>query len=250
MTRLSNAAKTVSAPNPQPRTEWLGPLEHRVLSRILELGLQVFRPSDLGLDVDRRRLWDALQRLVSRGILQRVARGVYRVATNLAKVLSLRVRRIGGATKDRPREGEGTREPRGACSVSGPFFDNVRGYTFSGLYRHGDRGRVLGPRELVFFERVSYAEVLYRVSGLVMPGQLVVYTNSSQDGESVRVEYRPVKGFVKRNGLGSLIRMYWEALLIGFRSLLVLLVREAPLDVLVRALRFAREVGVCRLTRM
>jgi len=200
----------------------------------------VFTPRELGLGVDRRRLWDALQRLTARGILQRVSRGVYKVVTDLAKVLSLRVRRLnGGAVKDRPKESQGTRvgfAGVGVAVVEGPLFDNVRGYTLVGSYRRGDRGRVLGSAELVFFEGVSYAEVLYRVSGFTVPGLLAVYTNASQDGEALRVEWRPPRGFVRRNGLGSALRMYWEVVLVVVRALVELLLREAPTDVLGRFL--------------
>jgi len=215
---------------------------------LLELGLTVFTPRELGLGVDRRRLWDALQRLTARGILQRVSRGVYRVTTDIAKVLSLRVRRLNGhPVKDSPKESDGTRVGFagrvagragvvGGSVVEGPLFDNVRGVSVSGVYRCGDRGRVLGSAELVFFGRVSYAEVLWRVRGFTVPGLLAVYTNASQDGEALRIEWRPSRGFVRRNGLGSALRMYWEVVLVVARALVELLLREAPTDVLRRFL--------------
>lgn len=202
----------------------LGSQEYRVLSRVFELGLRVFRPSDLGLDMDRRRLHDVLKRLVARGILARVGRGVYLVCSDLARVL------VG-------KDSDGTRGPQGVgVDVSGPYLDNVRGYTLSGRYVGGDRGRVRLLSELVFFDSVSYAEVLYRVRGLRVDGQLVVYG----DGDGVRVEWRPPRGFVKRGGVGSAMRMYWEAVLVGVRSLTELLLREAPPDVRSRFVRWLR----------
>lgn len=96
------------------------------------------------------------------------------------------------------------------------------------------RGRVLEPGDLVFFDRVSYAEVLYRVRGLSIPGQLVFYT----DDYGVRVEWRPPSGYVRHNGLGSAIRMYWEVVLAAFKSLALLIAREGPPDVRSRAVRF------------
>gem|GEM_PF-6019100 len=269
---VGTRAYNASASAPQPRTGvegWLGPLEHAVLSRVLELGLSVFRPRELGLGVDRRRVWDALQRLVRRGVLERVSRGVYRVVADLGQVLGLRVRRLPG--KDRAGEGDGTRgavgawcgsagfagaggsRPRscglyrcGLCGVEGPFLDNVRGVSVSGRVVRGDRGRVRRLSELVFFEGVSYAEVLYRVRGAWFPGHLVLYSNALQDGEAVRVEWRPPRGYVKRNGLGSAIRMYWEVALVAWRALLELVLRASPPDVRLRALRVLRSrVGWC-----
>lgn len=245
-TRAYNASGAAG----ESRTGWLGPLEHAVLSRVLELGLSVFRPSQLGLGVDRRRAWDALQRLVRRGILRRVSRGVYRVVADLPRLLSLRVRRLPG--KDRAGEGDGTRGrgaggvgvgsagSAGVCGVEGPFLDNVRGVSVSGRVVRGDRGRVRRLSELVFFEGVSYAEVLWRVRGAWFPGHLVLYSNALQDGEAVRVEWRPPRGYVKRNGLGSALRMYWEVVLVAWRCLAELLLRASPPDVRLRALRVAR----------
>jgi len=117
------------------------------------------------------------------------------------------------------------------------FFDNVRGYV-GGSYVPGDRGFTLSWRDLSFYSDISYAEVGYKVSGVEVPGMIAVYTNYSQDGSNiVRVEYRPPKGYVKKNGVESVVRMYWEVLLNAFKSMWVLLTREAPLHVTARALR-------------
>ncbi|RLG82833.1 MAG: hypothetical protein DRO39_09120, partial [Thermoprotei archaeon] len=85
------------------------------------------------------------------------------------------------------------------------------------------------------FGRVSYCEVLYRVRGVEFPGCMVVYSNEV-DGGGFRIEWRPPSGYVGRNGVASSLRMFWEAVLVLLRSLLELVLREAPLDVLRRAL--------------
>ncbi len=233
--------------------DWLGSLEYRILSRVAELGLTQFTPKELGLDVDRRRLHDALKRLVKRGILQRVARGLYRVVVDLARVLSLNVRDTRGGErskrgKDRATRRDGTRVSLGGvvggCGVRGFFLDNVRGYLWSGVYVAGDRGRVRGLGELVFFRCVGYAEFVGVVEGVSVDGSVVVYSNVGDGAGCARVEWRPPRGFVKRNGVACGWRMFWEQVLNAWKALTVLLLREAPRSVAVRALAFLRrELG-------
>ncbi len=228
---------------------WLGPLEHRILQAVLELGLERFTPRDVQhrVGADRRRIHDALKRLASRGFVERVSRGLYRVAVDISRLVAAKVRNLRSSVKDRPRARgvggsavgmSGTRaDSKGDHPLlEGPLFDNVRGYLrHSGRYVHGDRGRVLSWRDLGLFGRVSYCEVLYRVRGQEFPGCMVVYSNEV-DGGGFRVEWRPPSGFVGRNGVASSLRMFWEAVLVLLRSLLELVLREAPLDVLRRAL--------------
>lgn len=228
---------------------WLGPLEHRILQAVLELGLERFTPRDVQQRVgaDRRRIHDALRRLASRGFVERVSRGLYRVAADISRLVAAKVRNLRSSVKDRPRArgvggpavglgGTQVGSTGGPPVLEGPLFDNVRGYLrHSGRYVRGDRGRVLSWRDLRFFGRVSYCEVLYRVRGQEFPGCLVVYSNEV-DGEGFRVEWRPPSGYVGRNGVASSLRMFWEAVLVLLRSLLELVLREAPLDVLRRAL--------------
>jgi len=93
------------------------------------------------------------------------------------------------------------------CFVEGPFFDNVRGYLDSGRYVNGDRGRVLEwwHVEALFDDPgdLRFAEVQYRVRGVVMEGYVKVYTNVgdlARFGGCARVEYVPPEGFVKDVG--------------------------------------------------
>ena len=218
---------------------WVGPLEWLVLSSIANLGRRWFTPSELALNVDRRRLHDCLMRLVRRGVLRRIARGLYEFIAEHSIVECLRVRRLKSnvEVKDAQPLTDGTRGPR--VGVVGPFFDNVRGYGGGG-YVCGDRGRVLELSDLVFFDRISYLEVLYLVRGMLLPGQLVLYSNVKRDGECVRVEWRPPEGYVKSNGASSTVRMFWESVLVGLKVLLQLVFERGPEHVRSRALRYVR----------
>ena len=293
---------------------WIGDNEYGILKYCLENGLVTFTLKEVAeyLEVDVRRAYDAVQRLVRRGWVEKPvvkvkvveggkvrwvekpARGLYRLKVDPADILSkyrvhrrsesmtgkvkhyLRnlknritnyLRRKKGKGSYSQGNGEGSRVPvfgvggalgrvcgGGVCGgggvvgvVEGPLFDNVRGYGLGGGYVGGDRGRVLSSRDLVFFSSVSYAEVLWRVRGFAIPGQLVVYTNGSQDGYAVRIEYRPVKDYVKKNGLASLVRIYWEIVLTVWKALTTLIQREAPLDVIISILRFLKNNGIGRI---
>ncbi|RLB79545.1 MAG: hypothetical protein DRH17_13620 [Deltaproteobacteria bacterium] len=256
---LSRSTYKVSTGNGsgKDRTIWLGPRERQVLSRILELGLRIFKPSDLGLDIDRRRLNDILRRLVRKGILAKIARGLYQVVADLRKVLALPTRNINGmktevAAKDsdgtraaaaRDGVGDGVVYPKRVVYVEGPFLDNLDGYTVSGRRVRGDRGRDRDLSELAFFSRVSYAEILYRVEGVEIFGALVIY----QRNNKVRIEWRPPRGFIKRNGVASGLRMYWEMLLAAFKAILHTILKDGPLDVKQRMLRIMVGAGLKQL---
>jgi len=127
--------------------------------------------------------------------------------------------------------------------VSGWRFDNVRGFVGCG-YVGGDRGRVLGWRDLSLFDSLSYLEVQRLVDGVgVVDGLLAIYTNWGQDGRGIRVEWRPPKGFVKRNGVEGSVRGFWEAVLNALKALMSLL-PYAPLHVLRRFLHWLSSSGV------
>lgn len=64
-----------------------------------------------------------------------------------------------------------------------------------------------------------------------MPGVLAVYTNAAQDGEAVRIEWRPPRGYVKRNGVGSALRMFWEVVLTSVKAMIEAVLQEGPWDV-------------------
>jgi hypothetical protein len=83
----TGAYKASSLGNPRTELSRLGPLESLVLEYAVEVA-ESFTPSDIvvyarkkyGLRVDRRRVYDALQRLVKRGALTRLRRGWYRLS--------------------------------------------------------------------------------------------------------------------------------------------------------------------------
>jgi len=237
---------------------WLGDREWQVLATVHDLGLVRFTLADIWKEVglDRRRVHDVVKRLMKRGIVKKIARGLYEVTVDLTKILSAPVRRLTGKvelpssfTTKTPQkqdqetgvaskgQAQDTRVPRRlpsvyGVSVVGPRFDNVRGWRGGGFVG-GDRGRVLFSGDLVFFDEVSYAEMQYLVSGVgELPEGLMiaVYTNWKQDRGGVRVEVRPPSGFVKHFGVAGLGRLYWESWLVAVKALLSL-IREAPIDV-------------------
>jgi len=74
--------------NRRVRTQ-IGELEYRVLSYVIQNNLKHVTVAELAaeLRVDRRRIWDALQRLVKRGIANKIDRGIYEIDREKAHVL-------------------------------------------------------------------------------------------------------------------------------------------------------------------
>jgi len=186
----------------------LGPREREVLRRVIELGLVFFRPKDLGLDWDRRRLNDTLRRLMNKNLITRVARGLYKVLSRreIIRILinkPLPSLQVSETRKDSHETmsheapeapSHGKVYPKRIVYVEGPFLDNLDAYTYSGKRVRGDRvDREL--RELAFFDRVNYAEILYKAEGVEIFGSLVIYQKNGR----VRIEWRPPSGFIKRN---------------------------------------------------
>jgi hypothetical protein len=91
--------------------------------------------------------------------------------------------------------------------VVGLFFDNVRGYTVSGGYVGGDRGRVLAGGDLGRFVRVSYSELAVATGTGLFDGlgSLIVYFDCKASGPytvcSDWVEWRPPSGFYRRHSV-------------------------------------------------
>ena len=238
----------------------LGPKELEVIRRIIELGLVIFRPTDLGLPWDKRRINDVLKRLVMKGLIEKVQRGLYKVVDRL-RLIQLIIDKAKHKLTQRSRKNEtrkDSHETRSACAshgydiqynmpkvrinVDGPFLDNLDAYTVSGRRVRGDRvDREF--KQLVFFTKINYAEVLYKAEGAEMFGVLVIY---KKDGK-VRVEWRPPKGYVKRNGLESALRMYWEMVLEAFRTLLHMILQKGPFDVKLRMVRSIINAGLKQL---
>lgn len=176
---------------------WLGPVERLVLERLAELGLETFRPSDLGLPLDRRRLNDALRRLEARGLVRRVARGLYRVEPGAARALGLPVRGAAG------------------WEAIGPLTGTLRAR--------------LGGREVTVsmappgLAREGYAAPAYLVRGVGISGEVAV----REALWGVAVEWRPPHPVA---GASRLLRGYWAAVTTAAAILVELVLREAPHD--------------------
>jgi biotin operon repressor len=195
--------------NSSPR---FGALEYRVLKLLAETGLRQFSPQELwkSLGVDRRRVHQALTYLMRRGIVARIARGLYRLLVDPWELLANAI--VQGPNGRGVKDSHGTRSGavrgggRFVDGVVGLFFDNVRGYGSGGRVP-GDRGRVLGRGDLVRFARVSYAEVSVATGTRLMEGLgvLVIYFKCKGHGSQVVcsdwVEWRPPKGFYKQHSV-------------------------------------------------
>ena len=191
----------------------LGALQYRILKLLAEQGLRQFSLHELWktLNVDRRRVYQAIAYLMKRNIVARVARGLYRLLVDPWELLNNAI--IQGPNGKSVKDSDGTRSGavRGSAvsggGVVGLFFDNVRGYTWSGSYVPGDRGRVLGRGDLGRFVRISYSEVSVATgtslfSGL---GSLTVYFDCKVSGPyticSDWVEWRPPSGFYRQRSV-------------------------------------------------
>jgi len=87
-------SESKSEPRGVPRrgyelTTHLGELEYRVLRYVLENNLRYVTIAELAksLGADNRRIWDSMQRLMRRGIVSKLDRGIYVVDREKASVL-------------------------------------------------------------------------------------------------------------------------------------------------------------------
>jgi len=208
-------------------SRWFGDREVEILAYLS--AFDRFSPKDLMPQFcsNRKVAYNYVQRLARKGFVVRVARGVYRVAKEKVEHLISRLPPVRAISKGRNarkaggRQADGTRVPlsSGSGGVSGVFLDNVR-YYVGGLFC---RGRGWGVGCLASADRVSYFEVARFVGGLVVDGHVVIYTNRSQDPGAVKVEWRPPRGYVKRNGVASSLLMAREELVVAFRALAAVL---------------------------
>jgi len=173
-----------------------------------------------------------VKRLVVRGLLRKVGRGLYEIVKEkVSKVLHLPVRKLSRRSVVRKSEGTspglggfglGSGSPSGLgsgfgrCCFRGVFFDNVFGWCGGGFVRLC--GVSLGG--LGGFDCVSGFEVRYVVGGVFLDGLVRIYTNVFKDGlNSVAVEYVPPSGFVRRNGVASSLRFSRYELVKAFIAL-------------------------------
>jgi hypothetical protein len=111
----------------------------------------------------------------------------------------------------------------------GLFVDNGR-YYVSNVARPVQQGRGVLWSLGVFSEaeRVVYFEATHVVTNLVLDGVVVVYSNVEDFGRfgnvGVRVEWRPPSGFVRRGGVGSVLRKALEEYVKAFKALWVVLI--------------------------
>jgi hypothetical protein len=187
----------------------VGRIQYKLLSWLASTGLRRFNLTEAAREIgeDARRIYQAVAYLVKRTVLAREARGWYRVLVDPWELLKNVVVQGPNArsVKESVKENHGTRsEGRVVVVVSGVaglFFDNVRGYVWSGGYVGGDRGRVLGWEDLGRFARISYVEVSVATgTGLFEGlGSVTIYFGCKGFGPrticSDWVEWRPPSGF-------------------------------------------------------
>ena len=210
--------------------QYIGDTEYRVLTYLVENRVARFKPSHLKvLGISTRYANVLVHRLVKKGLLLYQDGWYIPVLDKILSMLTLPIRKISEGLKRR-RASSGVRDSRVSTSSfvggrgvrgdvsggglglglgsssgvvrytvcsTGVCFDNVRGYTWGGVYVHGDRGRVLSWFELSSFVSVSYAEVVVPLSRWVS-GWFVIYRD--------RIEWRPPSGFVKENGVSGTVR--------------------------------------------
>jgi predicted transcriptional regulator len=237
---------------------FLGDLEFQILSYYVNSGFVVDSLTAIArsINADVRRVYDAIKRLTSRGFLEKVRRGAYKITeAGRQAVLKLKVRKLSKKSKENKENGntreasqgkpQGTGGGLGGCVVGGfgggvgwggLFLDNVRWWCGGRFYQLG-RGWVLGLGDLVFADRVSYCEVGHWVWGLGLDGVVVVYSNV-EDGGRVRVEWRPPAGFVARNGVASAVRYGGREFVKAFKALAVVVRESVPRRELERLFRW------------
>jgi hypothetical protein len=107
----------------------------------------------------------------------------------------------------------------------GVFFDNVRWVGFDGWLHQLGRGKLLTYGSLP--DGVRYFEVTHVVSGDVLDCVVVIYSNVEDFNRfkkpSVRVEWRPPSGYVRKNGVANTVHYAKHELIKAFKSLAVVL---------------------------
>jgi hypothetical protein len=192
-------------------------LEHLALTGVREFNLTA-TARELGVDV--RRLYQAVMYFIRRHVIARIRRGWYKLLVDPWELLQRIV--VQGPNKERAggsvKENHGTRSvlrvSAGYGGGVGLYFDNVRGYTWSGSYFAGDRGRVIAREDLGRFVKVSYAEVSVATGTRLFEGlgNITIYFDCKSSGPyqvcSDWVEWRPPAGFYKQHSIVEAVNTY------------------------------------------
>jgi len=211
---------------------YIGPIGYSIIEYCVETGVYTFTPAHIveyliakgyarreDKEKLHKRVHDAIKRLMSRGLVARISYGWYKLLLDPGRV-NLRVALLPSLARvrDAVKEAHGTREPHGR-GVGGVFLDNVRGWR-GGVFVGGDRGRVLGFGDLVFFNRVSYSEFAVATGTDLLEGLgLIAIYYACKSGPGGRVvcsdwvEWRPPRGFVKRFGVFNVWRFFVNVIL-------------------------------------
>jgi hypothetical protein len=195
----------------------IGALQYSILKLLAESGLRQFSLHELWktLGVDRRRAYQALVYLLRRGIVARVARGLYRLLVDPWELLGNAV--VQGPNGKSVKDNHGTRSlavRAAGISTVGLFFDNVRGVTLSGSYVNGDRGRVLSRGDLGRFVRISYSELSVATGTSLFDGfgSVTIYFDCKANGPytvcSDWVEWRPPRNFYKQHSIVDAVNVF------------------------------------------
>jgi hypothetical protein len=192
-------------------------LEHLALTGVREFNLTI-TAREIGVDV--RRLYQAIVYFIRRHMVAKLRRGWYKVLVDPWELLQRIV--VQGPNKERAgesvKENHGTRSVGcvggGVSGVVGLFFDNVRGFVWSGGYVPGDRGRVLGRGDLGRFVGVSYSELTVATGTRLFDGlgSVIVYFDCKSEGPyticSDWVEWRPPRGFYRRHSVVDAVNVF------------------------------------------
>jgi len=252
-------------------SRWFGDREVEILIHLLSFDR--FSPVDLvpHFCKDRKSAYVYVQRLVRKGFVEKVARGVYRVIRNKVESVLRSLPKVRAISRGKRRAG--VRQPEDTSSaplmavvgrpatsasvvsyplrvsgVSGPFLDNLRFYDSEGCFRVKPRDEVWRLEHLasVDVSRVSYLEVAFLFGGHEVPGNLVLYSDPGRFPGAVKVEWRPPRGFVGRSGVAGALSMAREVYVSGFRALARVLGEILPRRRLVELAGWLSRVwGVC-----
>lgn len=225
-------------------SEWVGDLQHIILKTVMEEGLQDrFMLSDIWkkLGLDRRRVHDSINKMLRRGLIEKIARGIYRLTEKGMEILlNAPIRKLSRSVKDKHESRRASAvglaiKAGGRPGFLGVYFDNVMWYGFDGRFHRLGRGFLM--RAFPPSRKISYFEVTGVVEGLRVDGVFVIYMNDEDRArhgvDAVRFEWRPPRRLVKRVGVDT-ARDYNKVVLQVFRGILAIL-RKVPFWVAMEA---------------